>query len=269
VRCNERIKFSALLDKALALGFDAVCTGHYARLEPGPELHRAVDPGKDQSYVLAVLTPQRLEHALFPLGGTAKADVRREAAERGLQLAAKPDSHDICFVASGDTKTWLGSRLGPRPGPIVDTAGEVVGEHDGAYAYTVGQRHGLRLGRPAPDGAPRYVLEVRPADDTVVVGPRQALDADSIEAAGAVWCGPAPSPGERVGVQVRAHGEELPGVVEALDGDPRDQTVRLRLDRPVRAAAPGQTAALYAGTRVVGSATITRAGASAPAGTGR
>ncbi len=269
VRCNERIKFSALLDKALALGFDAVCTGHYARLERAvdgsPQLHRAVDPGKDQSYVLAVLTPQRLEHALFPLGDTAKADVRREAAERGLQLAAKPDSHDICFVASGDTRTWLGSRLGPRPGPIVDTAGEVVGEHDGAYAYTVGQRHGLRLGRPAPDGAPRYVLEVRPADDTVVVGPRQALDADSIEAAGATWCGPVPAPGERVGVQVRAHGEELPGVVEALAGD----TVTLRLDRAVRAAAPGQTAALYAGTRVVGSATITRAGASAPAGTGR
>ncbi|HYY11363.1 MAG TPA: tRNA 2-thiouridine(34) synthase MnmA [Kineosporiaceae bacterium] len=266
VRCNERIKFSALLDKARALGFDAVCTGHYARLEQGaagPELHRAVDPGKDQSYVLAVLPPERLGHALFPLGDTLKSDVRLEAAERGLQLAAKPDSHDICFVASGDTKTWLGARLGRRPGPVVDTAGEVVGEHDGAYAYTVGQRHGLHLGRPAPDGTPRYVLEVRPADDTVVVGPREALDADSIEAAGAVWCGPEPVLGERVGVQVRAHGEELPGVVEALDGD----VVRLRLERPVRAAAPGQTAALFSGTRVVGSATITRA--AARAGTGR
>jgi tRNA-specific 2-thiouridylase len=268
VRCNERIKFSALLDKALALDFDAVCTGHYARLEQGaagPELHRAADPGKDQSYVLAVLTPERLRHALFPLGDTLKTDVRREAADRGLLLADKADSHDICFVASGDTRTWLGERLGRRPGPVVDADGEVVGEHDGAYAYTVGQRHGLRLGRPAPDGAPRYVLEVRPADDTVVVGPRQALDADSVEAAGATWCGPAPTAGERVGVQVRAHGEELPGVVEALDGS----VVRLRLDRPVRAAAPGQTAALYSGTRVVGSATIRRAGSTARAGTGR
>ncbi len=265
VRCNERIKFSALLDKALALGFDAVCTGHYARLERGPggspELHRAVDPGKDQSYVLAVLTPQRLEHALFPLGDTEKADVRREAGERGLQLAAKPDSHDICFVASGDTKTWLGERLGRRPGPVVDTAGDVVGEHDGAYAYTVGQRHGLRLGRPAPDGAPRYVLEVRPADDTVVVGAREQLDADQLEAdvPGLVRSGT--PEGDAVGVQVRAHGEELPGVVEALAGE----TVRLRLDRPVRAAAPGQTAALYAGTRVVGSATITHARSTVPA----
>jgi tRNA-uridine 2-sulfurtransferase len=272
VRCNERIKFSALLDKALALGFDAVCTGHYARLEPGPELHsaelhRSADPEKDQSYVLAVLTPERLEHALFPLGDTRKADVRREAAARGLQLAAKPDSHDICFVAHGDTKTWLGERLGHRPGQILDADGAVVGEHDGAYAYTVGQRHGLRLGRPAPDGKPRYVLEVRPKDDAVVVGPREALDVDLVEAAGATWCGSAPAIGDAVGVQVRAHGEELPAVVEGLESG----GVRLRLARPVRAAAPGQTAALYAGTRVVGSATITvaRRSATASAGTGR
>jgi tRNA-uridine 2-sulfurtransferase len=267
VRCNERIKFSALLDKALALGFDAVCTGHYACLQPGPELHRAADPEKDQSYVLAVLTPERLEHALFPLGDTLKADVRREAAARGLQLAAKPDSHDICFVAHGDTKAWLGERLGRRPGAILDADGEVVGEHDGAYAYTVGQRHGLRLGRPAPDGKPRYVLEVRPNEDAVVVGPREALDVDLVEAAAATWCGPAPAIGDAVGVQVRAHGEELPGVVEGLESG----VVRLRLERPVRAAAPGQTAALYAGTRVLGSATITaaRRSVTASAGTGR
>ena len=265
VRCNERIKFSALLDKALALGFDAVCTGHYARLaipptSGPPELHRALDTAKDQSYVLAVLPPERLEHALFPLGDTRKADVRREAAARGLRLADKPDSHDICFVAHGDTKAWLGERLGPRPGPVVDTAGDVVGEHDGAYAYTVGQRHGLRLGRPAPDGRPRYVLEVRPATDTVVVGPRPALEADVLEARAVTWCGPPAQPGDRVGAQVRAHGEELPAVVEeaGVSGD-----IRVRTDRPFRAAAPGQTLALYAGTRVVGSATLTAARAPA------
>jgi tRNA-uridine 2-sulfurtransferase len=268
VRCNERIKFSALLDKALALGFDAVCTGHYARLEPdpaagAPQLHRAVDRGKDQSYVLAVLTPDRLAHAMFPLGDTVKAEVRRQAAGRGLQVAAKPDSHDICFVAHGDTKAWLGERLGRRRGPVVDVDGTVVGEHDGAYAYTVGQRHGLRLGRPAPDGKPRYVLEVHPRTDTVVVGPREALEADVLEAHGVTWCGPAAAPGDRVGGQVRAHGEEISGVVqEAGAGE-----IRVRLDRPVRAAAPGQTLALYAGTRVVGSATLTAARAAA--GTGR
>lgn len=256
VRCNERIKFSALLDKALALGFDAVCTGHYARIEAdarggAPALHRAADPGKDQSYVLAVLPPERLAHALFPLGDTVKDDVRAEAARRGLLVADKPDSHDICFVADGDTKAWLGARLGVRPGPVVDTDGAVVGEHEGAYAYTVGQRHGLRLGRPAPDGRPRYVLSVEPVSNTVTVGPRAALDVDEVVADGVTWCGPAPAVGQRLGAQVRAHGEEVPCVVTSLDG-----AVVVRLGRPLSGVAPGQTLALYDGTRVVGSATI-------------
>ena len=210
VRCNERIKFSALLDKALALGFDAVCTGHYARVlvdgadvgargaDPEADvtraLHRAVDPAKDQSYVLAVLPPQRLAHAVFPLGDTVKDDVRREAAARGLLVADKPDSHDICFVADGDTKAWLAARLGERPGEVVDTDGAVVGVHEGAYAYTVGQRHGLRLGRPAPDGRPRYVLSVEPVSNTVTVGPREALAVDEVTANGATWCGESPTP---------------------------------------------------------------------------
>ncbi len=234
VRCNERIKFSALLDKALALGFDAVCTGHYARLEPGPELHRAVDAEKDQSYVLAVLTPERLEHALFPLGDTRKADVRREAAARGLQLAAKPDSHDICFVADGDTRTWLGERLGRRPGPILDADGEVVGEHDGAYAYTVGQRHGLRLGRPSPDGRPRYVLEVRPADDAVVVGPREAARGGSRRGRGCDLV--------RSGAAGRGR-RRRPGP-RARGGAPRGRRVR-RARRP----APPRPAGAGGGTR--------------------
>jgi tRNA-specific 2-thiouridylase len=184
VRCNERIKFSALLDKALALGFEAVCTGHYARLridettgEPG--LHRAVDAAKDQSYVLAVLPPRRLRHAMFPLSATTKGAVRAEAAGRGLQLAAKPDSHDICFVADGDTRAWLTARLGRRPGAVVEVDGTPVGEHDGAYGFTVGQRRGIRLGRPAADGRPRYVLDIRPETGTVVVGPREALSVAS------------------------------------------------------------------------------------------
>src|SRR4051794_897111 len=153
VRCNERIKFSALLDKALALDFDAVCTGHYARLERGPdgnpELPRAVAPGKAQSSVLAVLPPQRLAHALFPLGDTVKADVRTEAAARGLQLAAKPDSHDICFVASGDTKTWLGERLGRPPGAGVGARGGGRGGPRGAHAPP-----GRARPRPRPPPAP-------------------------------------------------------------------------------------------------------------------
>lgn len=257
VRCNERIKFSALLDKALALDFDAVCTGHYAQVRTDPvtggrSLHRATDPAKDQSYVLAVLPPERLAHALFPLGDTDKGAVRAEAAARGLAVAAKPDSHDICFVADGDTKGWLAARLGARPGPVVDADGAVVGEHEGAYAYTVGQRHGLRLGRPAPDGRPRYVLSVEPVSNTVTVGPREALAVRELTGRGPTWCGPAPSAGDVVGVQVRAHGDEVPATVTVVSAG----EVAVRLDEPVSGAAPGQTMALYAGTRVVGSATL-------------
>src|SRR5580700_7641653 len=151
LRCNEKIKFAAVLDRALALGFDAVCTGHYARVVDGA-LHRAADPAKDQSYVLAVLTADQLAHAMFPLGDTPKSEVRAEAARRGLAVAAKPDSHDVCFIADGDTKAFLARHLGEAPGRIVDSSGAVLGEHDGAYAFTVGQRRGLRVDTPAGDG---------------------------------------------------------------------------------------------------------------------
>ncbi|HEY6798578.1 MAG TPA: tRNA 2-thiouridine(34) synthase MnmA [Kineosporiaceae bacterium] len=258
VRCNERIKFAALLDKALALDFDAVCTGHYARLESGPDgaptLHRATDPAKDQSYVLAVLSEERLRHAIFPLGDTHKDDVRQEAATRGLQVAAKPDSHDICFISDGDTAGWLSERLGRQPGEIRNQEGAVVGRHDGAYAFTVGQRRGLRLGVPAADGRPRYVLDVRPATNTVVVGPREVLRVSTLEAAAPRWCGVPPALGDRVGAQVRAHGEEVPAEVTRLD----DHQVAIRLERPVSAVAAGQTLVLYAGTRVLGSGTLRR-----------
>src|SRR5215472_12531761 len=179
LRCNEKIKFAAVLDRALALGFDAVCTGHYARIRDGI-LHRAADNGKDQSYVLAVLTTGQLSHAMFPLGGTPKDLVRAEAARRGLAVAGKPDSHDVCFIADGDTKGFLARRLGPASGRIVDTSGAVLGEHDGAYAFTVGQRKGLGVRRPADDGRPRYVLDIEPDTGTVTVGPAEALEISEI-----------------------------------------------------------------------------------------
>ena len=163
VRCNEKIKFAAVLDRALALGFDAVCTGHHARMENGL-LRRSVDSAKDQSYVLAVLTRDQLAHAMFPLGDTTKDQVRAEAARRGLGVADKPDSHDVCFIADGDTRGFLTKQLGEAPGPIVDSSGATVGAHDGAYAFTVGQRRGLRLDHPAADGRPRYVLGIEPVD---------------------------------------------------------------------------------------------------------
>ncbi|WP_026313703.1 tRNA 2-thiouridine(34) synthase MnmA [Actinomadura flavalba] len=250
LRCNEKIKFAALLDKAMALGFDAVCTGHYARLD-GTVLRRGVDHGKDQSYVLAVCTPDQLAHALFPLGDTTKADIRAEAARRGLQVADKPDSHDICFIADGDTQAFLAERLGTAPGPIVDASGVQVGEHEGAYGYTVGQRKGLRIGTPAADGKPRYVLDISPVTNTVTVGPREALDVDEIVAERPVWLAERPGGPFGCRVQLRAHGEVYDCVVEPGDG-----VLRVRLGAPARGVAPGQTAVLYEGDRVLGSATI-------------
>ncbi|MEO7751773.1 MAG: tRNA 2-thiouridine(34) synthase MnmA [Terracoccus sp.] len=256
LRCNEKIKFSALLDKAVALGFDAVATGHYAQVVVAPDghrqLHRAVDMAKDQSYVLGVLTQDQLDRAVFPLGDTTKPQIRLEAAERGFYVAQKPDSHDICFIPDGDTRAWLGRALGEQAGDVVDTDGAVVGSHSGAYAYTVGQRRGLGLSRPAADGEPRYVVEVRPETNQVVVGTADLLGVNALSGDHVRWCGPAPEGEVRVGVQVRAHGEEFPASARAAgDG------VEVRLDERIRGVAPGQSVVLYDGTRVVGSATIT------------
>ncbi|WP_300609847.1 tRNA 2-thiouridine(34) synthase MnmA, partial [Trebonia sp.] len=189
LRCNEKIKFAAVLDRALALGFDAVCTGHYARIDPGGALSRAADTGKDQSYVLAVLTREQIAHAMFPLGDTPKTAVRAEARDRGLLVADKPDSHDICFIADGDTRGFLARRLGAAPGQIVDQDGTVLGEHEGTYGFTVGQRKGLRVDRPAADGAPRYVLSIEPVARTVTVGPASGLQVREITAQRPVWTG--------------------------------------------------------------------------------
>ncbi len=256
LRCNESIKFAAVLDRALALGFDGVVTGHYARLVDGPdgiEMHRAADAGKDQSYVLGVLTKEQLEHSLFPLGGSVKTDVRAEAAARGLSVAQKPDSHDICFIANGDNAGWLADKLGPRPGAVVDESGAVLREHDGAYAFTIGQRRGLRLGIPADDGKPRYVLDIEPVSGTVTVGPREHLRVDAMECIKPLWAGAAPRGELECAVQLRAHGDEHRAVVEA-DG----ATVRVELRDPAAGIAPGQACVIYDGTRVVGSATIDR-----------
>lgn len=254
VRCNEHIKFASLLERGLALGFDAVATGHYARILPGPELHRSRDPLKDQSYVLAVIGRERLGRALFPLGEvTSKAEVRAEAAARGLRVSAKPDSYDICFVKDGDTQGFLRERLGAAPGPIVDETGAEVGEHQGAYAYTVGQRRGLGLTRPAPDGAPRYVLEVRTATNTVVVGPSALLSVNAIEGGDTVWLAEDVPATESldVSVQLRAHGEPLPAKVRR-----EDDALHIALGVPTRGVAAGQSVVVYAGTRVLGHATI-------------
>lgn len=257
IRCNERIKFSALLDRALALGFDRVATGHYARREDagdGVALHRAGDPLKDQSYVLATVRRDRLARAMFPLGGVAaKDEVRAEAAARGLPVAAKPDSHDICFIPDGDTGGWLDRRLGAAPGTVLDTSGRGIGTHAGVHRFTVGQRRGLHLDRPAPDGRPRYVLSIHPVDRTVVVGGAEDLLVDRLAGSGPSWLAPRPVAGERMSVQVRAHGDEIPVTVHEV----AETFVRFRTDVPVPAVAAGQTIVMYQDDRVVGAVTAT------------
>lgn len=255
LRCNERIKFAAVLDRAVALGFDAVCTGHYAQVvggPQGPELHRAVDPDKDQSYVLAVLSGDQIARSIFPLGDTPKPQVRVEAAQRGLLVADKPDSHDICFIADGDTQGFLESHLGEQKGQILDRDGAVLGEHSGAYGFTVGQRKGLGLTVATSDRSPRYVLSIEPTSNTVTVGPREALQVREIVADRPQWCGPAVDDGARLALQYRAHGETVLGSVRI-----GDEALVAELELPVVGVAPGQTLALYDGTWVRGSATIT------------
>jgi tRNA-specific 2-thiouridylase len=256
LRCNERIKFTALLDRACDLGFDAVCTGHYARLSDGV-LRRAVDAGKDQSYVLSGLTTDQLAHALFPVGDTAKAGIRAEATQRGLAVADKPDSHDICFIPSGDTRAFLADRLGSRPGELVDgETGEVLGHHHGVHGFTVGQRRGLGLPHPAPDGRPRFVLGLEPVTGTVLVGSAQRLAVGVIEADRPVWTVGAPDGPVECVAQVRAHGGCAGAVAEA-----GDDCLLVTLREPLRGVAPGQAVALYrpdaGGDIVLGSATIT------------
>jgi tRNA-specific 2-thiouridylase len=262
VRCNESIKFAAVADRALALGFDAVATGHYATVVDGPdglELHRGVDDGKDQSYVLGVLGRELLPHSLFPLGGSTKQEVRDEAERRGLLVARKPDSHDICFIADGDTAGFLRDRLGERPGEFVDaTTGAVLGTHDGAYAYTVGQRRGLHLGIPADDGRPRYVLSIEPVSGTVTVGPKERLAVSTVTTLSPVWMASEHPGAESVRwfAQWRAHGRPVPATVaRSTDGD----GLVVTLDESGDGIAAGQELVLYDGTRVMASARIAHA----------
>lgn len=258
LRCNEKIKFAAVLERGMKLGFDAVATGHYARLERRADgrvtLHRAADAAKDQSYVLGMLNQEQLAHCLFPLNDVEKPVVRQEARELGLGVAKKPDSHDICFIPDGDTQGFLGKHLGEQRGSIVDAEGAVLGEHRGHHRYTVGQRKGLDLKVPAPAGNPRYVLRIEPKSNTVVVGSREELAVRELRAIRPTWTlDPVPGPW-RGEAQFRAHGTPMAAEIEVVG-----EELLVRFDEAASGVAPGQTVVTYDGDRVVGSAVIAEA----------
>jgi tRNA-uridine 2-sulfurtransferase len=261
-RCNERVKVVGLLARARALGFDALATGHYARVEDG-RLYRAADTAKDQSYVLYMLGPAELDHLRLPLGRMTKPQVRATAARLGLRTAAKPESFDVCFVPDGDTAGWLERRLGRRPGQVVDAGGQVLGRHQGAYRYTVGQRRGLGIAAATP----RYVLRVEPAAARVVVGEPAELAVRTIELERATATDGRGLRPCRARVRLRAHGREAGCQVvpvgdgaEGSGGGAPVGRVRLDLDEPVAAVAPGQAGVLYDGDLVLGGGTVAATG---------
>jgi len=258
VRCNERIKFGLLLDRARDAGATHLATGHYARVGRRGRrftLHRARDPRRDQSYVLHRLTQRQLPHAVFPLGAVAgKGDVRAEAEARGLATAGKAESQDLC-IAGDSLREELARRLAGRfrPGPLLDAAGRRVGEHAGLPFYTVGQRSGVSIAPGRPDAAPLYVLELRPSDNGIVVGAREQLAKRSLEASDCSWTDRVPAAGTRCAAQVRAHGAELACRVTHADARGR---LQLEFTEAAEQIAPGQSVVLYRGGEVLGGGLI-------------
>ena len=251
--CNSDLKFATLLDRARGLGADAVATGHYARVEQGDsgvfELRRGVDPLKDQAYFLFALTQDQLSRAVFPVGDRGKTEVREYARERGLPVAAKPDSQEICFIPDHDYASFV-ARHAPAAassGAILDESGQVLGQHGGIHRFTVGQRKGL--GVPSSgSGKPMYVLALRPESRDVIVGPKTSLERTTLTASGVNWIDQAPAGARRASVQIRHRHQPAPATVRAL-GDRRAEVV---FDAPQLAITPGQAAVFYDGDVVLG-----------------
>jgi len=247
IRCNQTVKFRDLMDMARDLGAAALATGHYVRRVAGPrgaQLHRAVDPARDQSYFLFATTREQLEFVRFPLGGLEKPMVRAEAAALGLKVADKPDSQDICFVPEGKYTTVI-DRLRPQgaePGDIVHTDGRVLGRHEGVTRYTVGQRRGLNIAV----GEPLFVVKLNADRRQVIVGPREALLTASLRLKEINWLGDQPTlaaaaqAGQSVLARVRSTREPAPARLAVLDGEPA-----VAFDGAEEGVAPGQACVLY------------------------
>ena len=256
--CNEKVKFSTLLERGLAMGVDRLATGHYARVAQDGDtyrLHRAVDDDKDQSYVLYPLQQDALRRTLFPLGDLTKPEVRAIARDLGLtSVADKPDSVDICFIPSRDYRGFVASHgVTSTPGVIEDAEGRTIGKHEGIANYTVGQRKGFQLTQTPP--ARQFVTSIDPQRNVIVVGDERELAVRTVEAGLARWVADAPEPDEVLEARVRYHAEPAEARVTHLNGD----RFTVEFARPVRAAAPGQALVLYRGSEVVGGGTITSA----------
>ena len=237
IECNRTMKWGRLLDRAIQMGFDSLATGHHARVvttTDGLALARGLDHAKDQSYVLYMLSSHDLARTLLPVGTMTKREVRERAARAGLRSAFKPDSQDVCFVASGDRKAFLSARLGAAPGAIVDTAGQNLGSHEGVHAFTIGQRRGLHVST----GERRYVLDVDAKTATVTVGDRTDLLRDEVHLRDPVFARSRPAQNDSLLAQSSAHGR---AVACTLAGD------TVRFASPQQRVAPGQVVALYDG----------------------
>jgi tRNA-specific 2-thiouridylase len=259
VLCNREIKFGDCLRHAGRLGADYLATGHYARIvqgADGPELHKGVDPGKDQSYFLHAVRRERFARVLMPLGARHKDEVRELARGAGLPVAAKRDSTGICFIGERPFREFLEQYVPHTPGPMVDAAGEVVGEHIGLPFYTLGQRGGIGIGgRHGGSGAPWYVVAKRPAANTLVVaqGEEHPLLYSRRLRTGAVnWLATPPPPASGITVRLRYRQEDQPARLAPADGG----SLLVEPEEPQRAVTPGQSAVIYHGTRCLGGGVI-------------
>jgi tRNA-specific 2-thiouridylase len=257
-RCNEQIKFGAFLGRADALGIDYVATGHYVRTDRDPSgrwhLRRGADARKDQSYMLHMLGQRELSRALFPVGRMAKCDTRTAAERFGLPVAAKPDSQEVCFVPGEDHAAFI-EELAPdlaRAGDVVDPDGNVVGRHEGAFRFTIGQRRGLRISRRERT----FVLDVDAQRNRVVVGPGELLARRGLIADRVSWvAGAAPGDGPfEAEVRLRYRGDDVPAVVEDTGA-----MLRVEFRVPQRGVAPGQSVVVYRGDELLGGARMVEA----------
>ncbi len=254
--CNRVIKFGRLMEFAKAMGADFLATGHYARALRDPQsgrhlLLKGADREKDQSYFLYALSQEQLARALFPLGAMTKEETRRLARSFGLPVSEKPGSQDICFLGEGDYRSLLAERYPEalQPGPIVDARGRVLGTHKGVAGFTIGQRKSLGIAA----GQPLYVLALRPATRTVVVGTKEELLQEKFTVAGINWIAfDAPPEGFEAEVKVRYRQPEQPAAIRRLE--PGRAEVRWQTPQP--AAAPGQSAVFYKGEVVLGGGII-------------